>query len=63
MLYNFYMNKKKKDFAIPHHKSAFGQKYFSNKGTNLWNNLSVEVKSSNSYEIFKKYINNTNTDF
>ena len=40
--------------AIPGRKSAFGQKCFSYKGAKSWNDLSVEVKSSNSYEIFKK---------
>ena len=50
------------DLAVPHRKSAFRQKCFSYKGAKLWNNLSVEVKSSKSYEIFKKRINNANTE-
>ena len=41
------------DLVVPRRKSAFGQKCFSYKGAKLWNNLSVEVKSSKSYEIFK----------
>ena len=48
--------------AVPRRKSAFGQKSFSYKGAKLWNDLSVEVKSSKSYEIFKKRINNANTE-
>ena len=43
----------KTDFAVPRRKSAFGQKCFSHKGAKLWNDLSVEVKSSKSFEIFK----------
>ena len=52
----------KTDLAVPRRKSAFGQKCFSYKGAKLWNDLSVEVKSSKSYEIFKKRINNANTE-
>ena len=52
----------KTNLAVPRRKSAFGQKCFSYKGAKLWNNLSVEVKSSKSYEIFKKRINNANTE-
>ena len=52
----------KTDFAVPRRKSAFGQKCFSYKCAKLWNDLSVEVKSSKSYEIFKKRINNANTE-
>ena len=44
----------KTDLAVPRCKSAFGQKGSSYKGDKLWNDLSVEVKSSKSYEIFKK---------
>ena len=43
----------KTDLAVPRRKSAFGQKCFSYKGAKLWNDLSVEVKSSKSYKIFK----------
>ena len=53
----------KTDLAVPRRKSAFGQKCFSYKGAKLWNDLSVEIKSSKSYEIFKKKrINNANTE-
>ena len=52
----------KTDLTVPCRKSAFGQKSFSYKGAKLWNDLSVEVKSSKSYEIFKKRINNANTE-
>ena len=48
--------------AVPQRKVAFGQKCFSYKGAKLWNDLSVEVKSSKSYEIFKTRINNANTE-
>ena len=43
----------KTDFAVPLRKSAFGQKCFSYNGAKLWDDLSVEVKSSKSHEIFK----------
>ena len=43
----------KTHLAVPRRKSAFGQKCFSVKGAKLWNDLSVEVKSLKSYEIFK----------
>ena len=52
----------KTDLVVPRRKSAFGQKCFSYKGAKLWNNLSVQVKSSISYEIFKKRINNANAE-
>ena len=52
----------KTDLAVPRRKSAFGKKSFSYKGAKLWNDLSVEVKTSKSYEIFKIRINNANTD-
>ena len=52
----------KTDLVVLHRKSVFGQKCFSYKGAKLWNNLSVEVKSSKSYEIFKKGINDANTE-
>ena len=52
----------KTDMTAPRRKSAFGQKCFSYKGAKLWNDLSVEVKSSKSYEIFIKRINNANTE-
>ena len=52
----------KTDLAVPRRKSAFGQKCFSHKGAKFWNDLSVEVKSLKSYEIFKKRINNANTE-
>ena len=42
--------------------SSFGQKCFSYKGAKLWKDLSVEVKSLKSHEIFKKRINNANTE-
>ncbi len=44
----------KTDLAVPLRKSAFGQKTFSYKRAKLWNELLVEVKSSKTYEIFKK---------
>ena len=47
--------------AVPLCKSAFGQKCFSYKGAKLWNDLSIEVKSLKSYEIFKKRINSVST--
>ena len=50
----------KTDLAIPLRKSAFGQKGFLYKGAKLWNDPSVEAKSSKSYEICKKRINNAN---
>ena len=43
----------KTDLPVPRPESAFGQKCFSYKGAKLWNDLSVEVISSRSYEIFK----------
>ena len=43
----------KTDLAVPHRKSAFGQKCFSYKGAKLWNDLSTKVKSSKTYEVFK----------
>ena len=52
----------KTDLTVPRRKSAFGQKCFSYEGAKLWNDLSIEVKSSKSYEIFKKRINNANTE-
>ena len=52
----------KTDLTVPRRKSAFGQKCFLYKGAKLWNDLSIEVKSSKSYEIFKKRINNANTE-
>ena len=52
----------KTDLTVPRRKSAFGQKCFSYNGAKSWNDLSVEVKSSKSYEIFKKRINNANTE-
>ena len=52
----------KTDLTVPRRKSAFGQKCLSYKGAKLWNDLSIEVKSSKSYEIFKKRINNANTE-
>ena len=42
------------DFAVPHRKSAFGQKCFSHKGAKSWNALSVEVQSSKTYNTFKR---------
>ena len=47
----------KTDFAVPRRKSAFGQKCFSYKCAKLWNDLSVEVKSSN----LMKYSKNVST--
>ena len=52
----------KTDLTVPRRKSAFSQKCFSYKGAKLWNYLSVEVKSLKSYEIFRKRINNANTE-
>ena len=52
----------KTDLAVPRRKSAFGQKCFSYKRAKLWDDLTVEVKSLKSYEIFKKRINNANTE-
>ena len=43
----------KTDLAVSLRKSAFGQKCFSYEGAQLWNDLSVKVKSLKSYEIFK----------
>ena len=37
-------------------RSGFGKKCFSHKGATLWNDLSIEIKSSKTYEIFKKHI-------
>ena len=52
----------KTDLAVPRLKSAFGEKCFSYKDAKLWNDLSVEAKTSKSYEMFKKRINNANTE-
>ena len=52
----------KTDLAIPLRKSAFGQKCFSFKGAKLWNDLSVDAKSSKSYEKFKKRVNNADIE-
>ena len=52
----------KTDLAVPLRKSSFGQKCFSYKGAKLWNDLSVEVKSSKTYEIFKKRLGNSNVE-
>ena len=51
----------KTDLAVPHRKSAFGQKCFSYKGAKLWNDLSTKVKSSKTYEVFKKRICNVSS--
>ena len=51
----------KTDLAVPHCKSAFGQKCFSYKGAKLWNDLSTKVKSSKTYEVFKKRICNVSS--
>ena len=47
----------KTDLAVPRHKSTFGR--FSYKGAKLWNDLSIEVKSFKTYEIFKKNVSAT----
>ena len=52
----------KTDLAIPLRNSAFGQKCFSYEGAKLWTDLSVEAKSSKSYKIFKKRINNASIE-
>ena len=46
----------KTDLTVPRRKSAFGQKCFSYKGANLWNDLSVEVKSSKCYMKYSKNV-------
>ena len=51
----------KTDLVIPRCKSAFGQKGFSYKGAKLWNDLFTKVKSSNTYEVFKKHIRNASS--
>ena len=48
----------KTNLAVPRRKAAFGQKCFSYKGAKLWSDLFTEVKSSKTYEIFKKRISN-----
>ena len=50
------------DLYAARYKSAFGKKCFSYKGAKLRNDLSVEIESSKSEEIFKKHINNANTE-
>ena len=37
--------------AIPRRKSALGSKCFSYKSAKLWNDLSIQVKSSKTYEM------------
>ena len=39
----------KTEFAVPSRKSVFVQKCLSYNGAKLWNDLSIEVKSSKSY--------------
>ena len=51
----------KTDLAVPHCKSAFGQKCISYKGAKLWNDLSTKVKSSKTYEVFKKRVCNVSS--
>ena len=51
----------KTDLAIPRCKSTFGQKFFSYKGAELWNDPPTKVRSSNTYEVFKKYIWNVSS--
>ena len=49
--------------SLPNSKpNSKGASLPNSKGAKLWNDLSVEVKSSKSYEIFKKRINNANTE-
>ena len=48
--------------AVPRCKSAFGQKCFSYKGAKLWNDLSTKVKTSKTYEVFKKRICNFSSE-
>ena len=48
----------KTDLVISDCKSMFGQRCFSHKGVKLWNDFSIEIKSSKNYEIFKNHILN-----
>ena len=43
-------------------ESDDGQKCFSYKGAKLWNDLSTKVKTSKTYEVFKKRICNVSSE-
>ena len=48
----------KTDLDILHCKLTSGQRCFSHKSAKLWSGLSIEIKSSKNYEIFKNHIFN-----